>query len=359
MNKTFMTNTRIAPIVDVSTYYGPFSYEYLWQDDEAAERDEGRVVCWDYDSKKMGERIVEEANKVFEAEKPLAGYGVVEIRATKFGSPREYNFTSDWLDLSVKVDDSFFEKARKAILDPENRKAIVEHCKDHWVSRDGFISSMLNRVRDLSLNWWEHHHCGRHMSTDEEIEEAVMSDLQEVLVMLEEETDEDELRDFGAILALLWRFEYPGDFDRRLPESWSGSWVTDRMVENLLCNSSVSEFCTVLDKDEIRERFGTHMVDFDGRRKEFKADLVKYLSADFENKTRTEKACKLFERKAGKVFDELEDAQLDIIANHATGDKSKDGKVNDLLDDFREEVEKSTDSAHFSQLWREADHEVQ
>lgn len=359
MNKTFMTNTQIAPIVDVSTYEGPFSYESLWQPDEESEREEGRIVCWDYDSKKMGERIVEEANRVFEADKPLAKYGVVEIKATKFGSPREYNFMTDWLDLHVTVDDSFFEKARKAILDPENRKAIVEHCKAHWVSKDGFNSFMLNRVQDLSLNWWEHHHYGRHMSTDEEIEEAVMSDLQEVLVMLEEETSEDEFRDFGAVLALLWRFEYPGDFDRRLSESWSGSWVTDRMEDNIRGNSSISEFCTVLDKDEIRERFGAHMVDFDERRREFKADLDKYRSADFENKSRIEKVCELFERKAGKLFNELEGSQLNVIANHATRDKSKDGKVNDLLDDFREEVEERTDSAHFSQLWREANHEVQ
>lgn len=359
MNKTFVTNTHIAPIVDVSTYDGPFSYEHLWQDDETAERDEGRVVCWDYDSKKMGERLVEEANMVFEAEKPLAGYGVVEIRATKFGSPREYNFMSDWLDLSVKVDDSFFERARAAILDPGNRKAIVEHCKDHWVSRDGFNSFMLSRVQDLSLNWWEHEHYGRHMSTDGEVEAAVMADLQEVLTLLENEASENECRDFGAILALLWRFEYPGDFDRSLSESWSGSWVTDQMEDSLRCNSSVSEFCTVLDKDEIRERFGAHMVDFDGRRKAFKAGFGKYLSADFENKTRTEKVCELFERKAGKVFNELEGAQLDIIANHATGDKSEDEKVNDLLDDFRDEVEKRTDYAHFSQLWREASHDVQ
>ena len=360
MSKTFVTNTHIAPIVDVSTYEGPFSYEHLWQDDEAAERDEGRVVCWDYNSEKMGERIVEEANKVFKAEKPLAGYGVVEIRATKFGSPREYNFMSDWLDLSVKVDESFFGKARKAILDPENRKAIVEHCKDHWVSRDGFNSFMLNRVQNLSLNWWEHHHYGRHMSTDEEIEEAVMSDLQEVLVMLEEETSEDEFRDFGAVLALLWRFEYPGDFDRRLSESWSGSWVTDQMEDSLRCNSSVSEFCTVLDKDEIRERFGAHMVDFDGRRKEFKADIGKYRSADFDNKARIEKVCELFERKAGKLFDELEDSQLDVIANHATGDKSKDGNVNDLLDSFREEeVEAKLSPSALARIWGEASHEVQ
>lgn len=360
MNKTFVTNTHIAPIVDVSTYDGPFSYEHLWQDDEAAEREEGRVVCWDYDSEKLGERLVEEANKVFEAEKPLAGYGVVEIKATKFGSPREYNFMSDWLDLSVKVDESFFEKARRAILDPENRKAIVEHCKDHWVSKDGFNSFMLNRVQGLSLNQWEHHHYGRHMSTDAEVEAAVMADLQEVLTLLENGTDEDEHRDFGAILALLWRFEYPCDFDGRLSESWSGSWVTDLMVENLHCNSSISEFCTVLDKNEIRERFGAHMVDFDARRKAFKAELDKYRSMDFKDKARIEKVCELYGRKMGKLFDKLENSQLDIIASHATGDKSKDGNVNDLLDSFREEdaEPKLTSYDALARLWREASHDV-
>jgi hypothetical protein len=358
MNKTFVTNTQIAPIVDVSTYEGPFSYESLWQPDEESEREEGRVVCWDYDSKKMGERIVEEANRVFEAEKPLAGYGVVEIRATKFGSPREYNFMSDWLDLHVKVDESFFKRARRAILDPENRKAVVEHCKAHWVSKDGFNSFMLNRVHNLSLNWWEHEHYGRHMSTDEEIEEAVMSDLQEVLVMLEEETSEDEFRDFGAVLALLWRFDYPGDFDRRRSESWSGSWVADEMVDHLRGNSSLSEFCTVLDKDEVKARFGAHMIDFGARRLAFAEELGKYAAADFVDKARVGKICAAFRGKVGKVLDELEDSQLNVIANHATGDKSEDGKVNDLLDDFREEAEPKMTAAAFMPLWAEASREA-
>lgn len=359
MNKTFVTNTHIAPIVDVSTYDGPFSYDYLWSDDETYEREKGRVVCCDYDSKKMGERLVKEANKVFEAEKPLAGYGVVEIRATKFGSPREYNFMTDWLDLSVKVDESFFDKARTAIFDPKNRKTIVEHCKAHWVSKDGFASSMLNRVQNLSLNLWEHHHYGRPVSTDEEVEEAVMADLQEVLTFLETETSEDEYRDFGAILALLWRFEYPGDFDRSLSE-WSGSWVTDEMEAHLRCNSPISEFCTVLDKVEIRERFGDHMVDFDARRKAFKTELDKYRSADFEDKARIERTCELFERKVGEVFDELENSQLDIIAGCATGDKSKDWIVNDRLDTFREEeVEVKLTPYALAGLWEGASHEAQ
>ena len=92
--KTFVTNTSIAPVCDVSTYEGPFSYESLWQCDEEAEREEGRLVCNDYKSSEMGERIVKEANLVFERYKPLAYYGVVSIKATKFGSPREFDKSS-------------------------------------------------------------------------------------------------------------------------------------------------------------------------------------------------------------------------------------------------------------------------
>lgn len=358
MNKTFMTNTQIAPIVDVSTYEGPFSYESLWQPDEESEREEGRIVCWDYDSKKMGERIVEEANRVFERDKPLKDYGVVSIKATEFGSPREYNFMTDWLNLSVEVDGSFFEKARKAILDPENRKAIVEHCKAHWVSKDGFNSFMLNRVQDLSLNWWEHEHYGRHMSTDEEVEAAVMADLQEALALLENETSEDMYRDFGAVLALLWRFEYPEDFDRRQSTSWSGSWVTDEMEDHLRGNSSLSEFCTVLDKDEVKARFGAHMIDFDRRRREFKVDLGKYCSADFQDRARIEKICELFREKVEKVFNGLEEEQVRVIANHATSDRAKDDAVNEELDDFREEAAQQLTAAAFTPLWAEASHEA-
>lgn len=70
MNRTFVTNTNIAPIVDVSTYGGPFSYEFLWQPNEDAA--EGGIVRDDYDSAKMGDCIVAEANMVFGEERPLA-----------------------------------------------------------------------------------------------------------------------------------------------------------------------------------------------------------------------------------------------------------------------------------------------
>lgn len=209
MNTTLHTSTNIAPIVDVSTYDGgPFSYESLWQSDEDAEREEGRFVCNDYDSKKMGDRIVEEANKVFEAESPLSQYGVVSIRATKFGSPREYNFTTDWLDLEVEVNAQFFTLARQAVLKKDNRKAIVKYAEDHWVSYDGFCSAMLNRISTLSRDTWKHKRYGTHMAEDDEVEKALVADLCEAFDHLENGTGDDEFREFGAILALLWLIEF-------------------------------------------------------------------------------------------------------------------------------------------------------
>lgn len=253
--KTFTTNTNIAPICDVSTYEGPFSYESLWQCDEEVERENGRLVCDDYKSFAMGERIVEEANRVFERDKPLKDYGVVSIKATEFGSPREYNFMTDWLDLSVEVDETFFAKAKKAILDPANRKAVVKYAGDNWVSRDGFLSSMLNRISTLSRDTWKAKHYGTYMATDEDVEKALLADLDEVFDALENDTSEDMYREFGAVLALLWLIEYPSDFDQSDDSPGYGSWVTDEMVEHLRGNSSLSEFCTVMDLGEALGKF--------------------------------------------------------------------------------------------------------
>lgn len=278
MNMTLSTSTRIAPIVDVSTYDGPFGYESLWGADEESEREEGRFVCDDYDSEKMGERIVEEANWVFEAEKPLSRYGVVSIKATKFGSPREYNFMSDWLDLDVEVDGSFWQLAKEAILKPENREAIVEYAGNHWVSRDGFASLMLNRISGLSRDYWKGEHYGTHMATDKEVEDALLADLEDAFNALASETSEDEFREFGAILALLWLIEYPSDFDPS-GDSFYGSWVTDEMVESIQGNSSLSEFCTVLEYGELDDAVKDAMIDFDGFMRSTEESYEKYVKS--------------------------------------------------------------------------------
>jgi len=328
---TFNTSTRIAPIVDVSTYEGPFSYDSLWQSDEDSEREEGRFVCDDYDFSKMGDRIVEEANKVFAAEKPLSQYGVVSIKATKFGSPREYNFMSDWLDLEVVVDDSFWQLAKEAIFKPENRAKIVGYAGDHWVSYDGFSSAMLNRICTLSRDRWRHEHYGTHMATDKEVEDALLADLEDAFAGLSSESSEDEFREFGAILALLWLIEYPGDFERCDESPIWGSWVTDEMVESIRGNSSLSDFCTVLEPDELKEKVGDSLIAFDAFVKELERSYEKYARSGVGEASQAR--AKAWLETVRKDVKEFEDKQRRCVELYAP----KWDKVRDELAELRKE----------------------
>lgn len=279
MNKKFTTATLIAPIVNVSTYNGPFDYESLWGSYEESVREEGHFICNDYDFTKVGECIVKEANKVFETEKPLSQYGVVSIKATKFGSPREYNFMTDWLDLDVEVNDTFWAKAKAAIFDEKNREAIVKYAGSHWISHDGFSSMMLNRIMTLSRDHWKHKHYGTHIATDKEVEVQLMADLDDALDHLEHGTGDDDFREFGAILILLWLIEYPSDFGHGNELSFYGSWVTDMMIESIQGCSSLSEFCTILAPDELDRAVRDILIDFDGFMKELESQYEKYLAS--------------------------------------------------------------------------------
>ena len=328
---TLNTSTRIAPIVDVSTYEGPFSYDSLWQSDEDAEREEGRFVCDDYDSAKMHDRIVEEANKVFAAEKPLSQYGVVSIKATKFGSPREYNFMSDWLDLSVDVDDSFWQLAKAAIFKPENRAKIVEYAGSHWVSYDGFSSAMLNRICTLSRDAWRHRNYGTHMATDKEVEDALLADLEDAFAALSTETSDDEFREFGAILALLWLIEYPGDFERCDESPIWGSWVTDEMVESIRGNSSLSDFCTVLERSELTEKVGDSLIAFDVFMKDLERSYGKYVESGVGEDSQAR--AKAWLETVRKDVKEFEDRQRRCVEGYAP----KWDAVRSELDELREE----------------------
>ena len=343
---TFNTSTHVAPLLDVSTYDGPFSYDSLWGGEEEAEREEGRVVCDDYDHGKIGERIVHEANLIFDSDHPLDEYGVVSIKATKLGSPREYNFMTDWLELTVTVDDTFFDRAKKAILDQKNRETVVKHCKEHWVSHDGFRSSMLNRVSYLSLDHWRHDHYGSHLSTDAEIEAAVTADLTEAIEHLRDGTGDDDFREFGAVLGLLWRFEYPEDF----AENGEWPWMTTEMHEHMRGNSSLGEFCTVLDNEEIKKRFGEHMCKFDEWRTDAKRDKDKFLAQEFKDPAHARAVAEKFYDSFAKYIDGKADDELDVIRDNVS---KGDDAVNGLLDEFKDEWEASV-QADMTKMWREA-----
>lgn len=342
---TFTADTHIGPIVHVGTYEDVFGYKSLWEDEAAEEEKEGRVVCNDYDSKKMGERIVEEANRVFLTQKPLIEYGVMEIKATKFCSPREYNFMTDWLDLLVTVDDAFFDRARAAILDPANRKRVIDTAVEWWVSHDGFTSAMLNRVSGLSRDYWRHRHYGTHLSTDDEVYAATTADVSDALAEMQSGSSDNETEQMSVMLRLLWSIEYPDDFK---DPYWG--WVADDMLEHIRGNSSLSEFCTVLDADEVKAKFGADMVDLDAYLRERREECERYRAAAFEDLERAKRVSANYERLLAKRIDELKDDQLQAVRDYMPNEE----RVRAELRKFRTETWAAMVAAMFDrQFWRD------
>ena len=339
MTTTFVTASNVAAIVDVSTYESWFSYDELWGAEADAERSDGRIVCDDYNVAAVKQRIMDEVNGVLAGDKPLARYGVVSILATRFNSPREYNFTTDWLDLVVEVDSSFLKKAKAAILAPKNRKAIVAYCADNWVSRDGYASSMLNRVSDLSRDYWRHKNYGTHISTDAEIEAALVADIADAVDHLANGTGCNDSEEIGVLLALLWLIEYPSDFrDGEMP------WVTERVYERMRGNSSLSEFCTVLDRDEVRGKFGRHLVDFDGDLAAKREACRRYRDTKFgEHQGRTDAVSWAYERKLTKAVEGLRAEQDSIIALGMPDEKKVCRELDALAEKWADMVENMFD----------------
>ena len=244
--RTFQTSTRVAPIISVGTYWGWFDYERLWESAEQAEHEEGRFVCDDYSNKKLGEAIVKTANEVFKDEKPFENVGVKLIKATKFGSPREYNFCDDWLELDFEVEDDFFDKAEAKIFDPKNRKTVEEYIKNEWCSRDGFFSYM-PCVRSNG-HWGEPGQ--RYEDPDVEGLHTVFKALRGEL----ETPDYDGYLWFGGVIALLYAIALK---DKELRDDTDEFWgsLTGCLLEKFEVNYSLSDFCTVLDPDEAEEKY--------------------------------------------------------------------------------------------------------
>lgn len=213
MTMKFQTNTEIAPIISVCTYWGPLDYDSMWNYEQRNLEEEGQLVCDDFDYAAYKDAIVAEANRVFEDTSLEEDLGIVSIKATSMFSPREYNFRGDSLNLEVEVNSCFFTEAKTVLLHPANRTIVDEYIKDHWRSRDGFISFMPIQDSD---------------DLYELLEQAIGAG-----------TFEDECREFGSILSLMWHLTESKDYG-----------LTDCICERLSDNHSLSEFCTVLDPEE-------------------------------------------------------------------------------------------------------------
>lgn len=271
--KTFQTSTQIVPIVSVGTYWGWFEYERLWGYQEESDREEGRFVCNDYSRRKLGQAIVETANEVFEEEKPFEDVGVRSIKATGFGSPREYNFMDDWLDLKFEVEDDFFDRAEASILAPENRKAVEDYIGEHWCSRDGFTSFM--PCTKSNGHWGE---------SGKRYEDPDVEELRTVFKALRGELEVpeyDEWRWFGGVAALLYAIALK---DRKMHDDTDEFWgsLTGCLLEKFECNHALGDFCTIMDLDEAEEKY--HVVKellelADRYRRDIEGSLRKYLES--------------------------------------------------------------------------------
>lgn len=307
--KTFQTSTQIAPIVSVGTYWGWFEYERLWGPQEKADREEGRFVCDDYSHEKLGEAIVETVNEVFKEEEPFKDVGVVSIKATKFGSPREYNFGDDWLDLDFEVENDFFDKAEAKIFASENRKTVEKYIEEHWCSRDGFTSFM--PCTKGNGHWGE---------PGERYEDPDVEDLYTVFKALRGEMEipeYDEWRWFGCIIALLYAITLK---DKELMDDMDQFWgsLTGRLLEKFESNHSLDDFCTILDLDEAEKKYpGVKelLVLPDKGRRELAKDLRKYLESDVPEaaKKRAEEEVKGRVKWLAQFEDDVRDA---VERNH-------------------------------------------
>ena len=224
--KTYKTNTNIWPLCRCCTYWGPFDYEGLWGDIESELRREGRLVCDDYDSVKLRAAIVKCANDVIGAANVLRHFDVMNIRVTGMDGPKYYNYGGDWLDLEVDVSDGFFDLAERTIFSDENRGRTEKYIREHFASRDGFISSMPDS------------------------EEEVRGAIRQLKERPDGEELYEELRWFGAVMALLWNIDGPETDEEEREGTLTGQIYTD-FVENYY----LSEFCTTMDIDEAKLRY--------------------------------------------------------------------------------------------------------
>lgn len=249
--KTFETTTNIVFLVNVGTYWGPFEYERFYKSDEDYEHEQGNFVCDDYDFDKFKKAIVEEVNKVLEEAKLFKDYGVVSIKATNMGSPKEYNFGDDWLDLEVTVEDDFLDRAEKAIFDPKYRDLLDRYARDEWSSRKNFFSDM------TAWNLDEMHDVFDHIRKDT--------------------CGINDMRDFGSVLALLREIEIKEGRMVREADRNEGS-LSWEIVNNFQENHTLGEFCTILERDDAQKLYpGVVLMDaFDDAETQLDEGLEKY-----------------------------------------------------------------------------------
>ena len=311
--QTFETTTQIAPIIDVGTYDSLLSYDSIFDEQVELEHKEGKFVCEDFDFEKYKQTIVKEANKIFSDCDLLSNYGVKSIVATNMGSPQYYNYITDWLELKVEVEDDFLDRAEAVLFAPQNEQKIDEFMETNWATRDGFLSSMpAERI-------WQ---------------------LPEVFKMLREDNcGLDDMRAFGSILMLLVVVDNQQidiGFDEPVPIR---SYLTDRLVQSMQDVCNIKDYCTVLNVEEVRAKYGDLLfIDaLDAAKTRLETDLEKYKLSGASDET-----IKLVEAEVSGRIDKIDDYRnqiYNIIEWNWTGADVASEKIAKELKDLKEKWE--------------------
>lgn len=309
--RTFETCTQIAPIIDVGTYDSLLSYDNMFGEQENEARQEGKFVCDDFNWEKYKQTIVKTSNQIFRDERLLEQYGVKSIVATKMGSPMYYNYTTDWLDLKVEVEDDFLDTAEKVLLDKKNEKKIDAFMKACWETKDGFLSSMpAERVWDLP----------------------------EVFKMLrEDDCGTDDMRAFGTVLMLLMVVEGP-NVDGYGNDGLSySSYLTDLLVTILREDCYISDYVTILDKEEVEKLYGNYIFldEIDEAEKQLKEGLERYKTSGVSEDA-IASVSKEVTRRLKKMAEYRKNIYGIVEWNHDTRENVKDS-LEDLNDEWRSE----------------------
>ena len=310
MSFRFKTSTDIVPLVCVGTYWGPFEYERLWGCEIERIKEDGGIVCDDYDNKKFGKALATAADEVFDEEKPLEDAGVVRIRAIDFYSPREYNFSDDDLTLEVEVVDDFLERSKAEIMKPENKDKVSKFIEENWKTRDGFISYMP---------------CESYYDLEQLFEDLAAAPKEEYY---------DEYRMWGTVLCLVAMLnKYIGSYDDDDADLYSDlTWAIENKI---LDNKDIGDFCTVFYDDGWKKEYKGHIVDFDAFRKKLDDDLEKYVESGVGEDS-IEKAKRFHNSVMDRVaFYERETA--DTVANWHPDKKSAMKYLDELRDEWKKE----------------------
>ena len=257
--KTYETNTNMVPLMDVGTYWGLFSWDSMWEWQAKQEAEAGRLVCDDFDYGEMKKAIAVCAQKVLDRytespEDDLREIGILRFHVKGIGSPREYNFQTDWLEFDIDVEDDWLDKSMETLngfgKDSKERKAIDKYIEDHWHSRDGFISSM----------------------------PSSLSELQDKVDDLKDGDTYDEIRTVGGIMALL--LVARGALSR---DQYDNTCLSEDLTEDLLDkfreNYSLDNFCTVVEREDVDKVFKRNYIKFDDIEQDLRAQYDRYSKA--------------------------------------------------------------------------------